>query len=148
REPHLPCRGSGLLLLEPQPAAREAEQAPSSGDGARGDDHHLLPGLAAGGGVGGERVRPIAGDAPRIVVNRQRPADLDDKALGLGDAISGAIGHAADSRRRSASRAFLITARSAASTSSRPSPLTPERRCTGLRAVRRRLACFSRIASA
>ena len=66
--------------------------------------------------------QPVQGPWPP---HQQRRPDLENDALGLGEA---ALAHAASSADRSASRASRITASSAFSTSSRPCPLTPDRR--------------------
>ena len=81
--------GRGLLLLQPQRAGGEAEMAPADGDGAGGDEDHLLPLGAERGHVVGQGVEPAPADVAALVVDQQGRADLDHDPLGAGQAGRG-----------------------------------------------------------
>src|SRR5579862_3774454 len=79
RQADLPRSGGGLLFLELQIAASQAEMAAPDSDRARRDDQHLLAASTAARDVLNERREPIAADIAARVIDEQRRANLDDE---------------------------------------------------------------------
>ncbi len=110
-------RGRGLLLLEAQRSGGEAEMTPPDRDGAGRNQDHIGAALAQRRDVVGQRIQPFAPDAAALLVDQQGRADLDDQALGAGEAGGGPalLGHCAasmveDSASASLARVSWITA--------------------------------------
>src|SRR5207237_3527925 len=125
--------------------AGEAEMAAADGDGAGGDDQHLLATRAAAREIGHQGRQPGVADRAARLVDEQRRADLDDQPARGGEAarrrrlrIRAGRAHGWYSITLGAVslvRAAAIAVRSADSTAGTPAPLTPESTITSRRAA-------------
>ncbi len=85
-------RGGGLLFLQPQRPARQAERAARQRDGAGGDHHHLRTARAQGCDIRRDGGEPGGAWRCAGLIDHQRGADLDDDALRGGEGREGSHG--------------------------------------------------------
>src|ERR1700722_18561639 len=89
RESDLTNSRGRLTFLQFELAGAQREVTPPQRDGARGDQNHFLPALAAGSHIRRQALEPSAIEAALVAIYQQARADFDDDTPRIGQAARG-----------------------------------------------------------